>query len=282
MSGQATGWVLRYGPRDRAMRAVLLPIADSANRDGKDSHPGLAAIIEGSLYSRTQVFKILDRLQEAGWIVITEPGGGRGKATTYDIPGVIDAPLGYVENSPVSGPFTQQTVHSTQTNGALVTRNGPLPPPPTSPSATPTVTTVNPYKEHVSRDARAPDPAPLELTLEGSDDAASFAAFWDAWPRRNGRKLSKGQAHQKWRGLTRAERTAALTGARHYADASERGKAGAMDAFRWLEKKLWPDWQTPLPPDSPPVRPTPPPAGRQQIATDRTVSGRWTPATATR
>jgi hypothetical protein len=99
MSGQCTGWLLRHGPRPhdvdrdgeryglartRAMRAVLMPIADAANRDGENSHPGLDAIIEASIYSRRQVFRILDDAIAEGWVEVTEHPR-RGSATVYRV-----------------------------------------------------------------------------------------------------------------------------------------------------------------------------------------------------
>lgn len=87
MSGQATGWVLRHGPQNHAMRAVLLVIADSSNRDGEHAHPGLEALVEGSLYSRATVFRILSRLREEGWVEV-EKGHAPGRSTVFRIPGV--------------------------------------------------------------------------------------------------------------------------------------------------------------------------------------------------
>lgn len=99
MSGACTGWVLRsgphpdhvardgkkYGAKARGYRAVLLTIADAANRDGEHAHPGLAAMCSGSLYSRRQVQTIEDELVAEGWVTVTEHGGGRGRATVYTV-----------------------------------------------------------------------------------------------------------------------------------------------------------------------------------------------------
>lgn len=84
MSGQCTGWVLRHGPKDRAMRAVLVTIADAANRDGEHAHPGIAAMVDGSCYSRATVFRALDRLKEEGWVSVEAEGQGRF-ATVYTV-----------------------------------------------------------------------------------------------------------------------------------------------------------------------------------------------------
>lgn len=99
MSGQATGWVLRNGPSPgdgisaptaRRWRAVLHTIADAANRDGEHAHPGLQAMIEGSLYSRAQVLKTVRELEEAGWIETVEPAAP-GRATTFRLPPMAPA-----------------------------------------------------------------------------------------------------------------------------------------------------------------------------------------------
>jgi hypothetical protein len=67
------------------MRAVLLTIADAANRDGEHSHPGVQAIVEGSLYGRTHVFRTLRKLETEGWLEVEEEGGGRGRAAVYRV-----------------------------------------------------------------------------------------------------------------------------------------------------------------------------------------------------
>lgn len=92
--------------------------------------------------------------------------------------------------------------------------------------------------------------APLIGTQKGEPTSSStavdtFAHFWDAWPKRNGKKLHRAKALAAWGRLTIEQQRAAWRGAKHYADASERGLAGAMDAFRWLQGKLWEEWQEP-------------------------------------
>ncbi len=67
------------------MRAVLITIADAANRDGEHSRPGVAAMVEGSLYGKSHVSAVLRRLVEDGWLEVTEQGNGRGNATTYRV-----------------------------------------------------------------------------------------------------------------------------------------------------------------------------------------------------
>lgn len=66
------------------MRAVLVTIADAANRQGEHAHPGLDAMIDGSLYSKRQVLRIVDDLVAEGWVSITERAR-RGHATVFDV-----------------------------------------------------------------------------------------------------------------------------------------------------------------------------------------------------
>lgn len=93
MSGRCTGWVLEYGPRPdgsitlsvaRRWRAVLGVIADAANADGRNAHPGLDNMVSHSLYSRSSVLATVDELIDAGWIVRTARNAP-GRASTYDV-----------------------------------------------------------------------------------------------------------------------------------------------------------------------------------------------------
>lgn len=89
MSGRCTGWVLKHGPRERAMRSVLIVIADAANADGEHSHPGLTTIIESSLYGRSTVLDTLRLLEDDKWIRVSQRSR-RGQATVYDV--LMDRP----------------------------------------------------------------------------------------------------------------------------------------------------------------------------------------------
>lgn len=100
MSGKCTGWVgehgphpddldrtgKKYGARARGMRLVLLAVADCANVEGEHSHPGIANVARFSLYSTGQCRRTLEELEAEGWLIVTEQGGGRGRATVYRVP----------------------------------------------------------------------------------------------------------------------------------------------------------------------------------------------------
>lgn len=77
------------------------------------------------------------------------------------------------------------------------------------------------------------------LSVEGR-----FEVFWDAWPRRAGRKLYRAKALAAWRRMSLDDQRLAVKGARRYSAACDAGSQGAMDAFRWLRDGLWIEWQT--------------------------------------
>lgn len=127
MSGKCTGWVLANGPRPddldssnkpygfpkaRAMRAVLVAIADAANSAGTHAHPGLAAIIEAALYSRRQVLRVTSDLISEGWLSVESAGGGAGVATVYTVH--MDR-----RNGVTTAPLAEETVPLGEENGAI-------------------------------------------------------------------------------------------------------------------------------------------------------------------
>lgn len=79
-------------------------------------------------------------------------------------------------------------------------------------------------------------------------DADLFQNFWDLYPRRNGKRLSRGKAERIWWGLKPEQKTAAIAAAKHYAAACNSGITIAADAFRWLRDRSFEDWQEPATP----------------------------------
>ncbi len=77
------------------------------------------------------------------------------------------------------------------------------------------------------------------------DRLYGFQHFWEAWPRRGGKRLHRSKAEAVWVTLTLRQRKAAWRGAVHYAQACDLGTQGAIDAFRWLRDRSWDDWQEP-------------------------------------
>lgn len=81
------------------------------------------------------------------------------------------------------------------------------------------------------------------------DPLYGFEPFWERWPKRNGKRLNRNKAERQWKRLTLTEKRQCYIGAGHYAEASAFGGQGAMDAFRWLQDRLWVEWQEPALPD---------------------------------
>lgn len=239
MSGQATGWVLRHGPRpehvDRAgkpygarargLRSVLVAVADAANRDGHHAHPGIDNVADAALYSRRQTISLLAELVSEGWLVIEEEGGGRGLATVYRIP----MPEGG-KGATTAPPELAERVQ-----------------PPPEKGAAETPERVQPGDETVQ-----PRLHPNGLTTEplnGKDQpaaallAAGFDRFWDAYPR----ATAKGDARKAWPAAVKAAGSIDMivAGAERYRDDPNRDDRFTAHASTWLRAERWGD--PPLP-----------------------------------
>jgi hypothetical protein len=70
-----------------------------------------------------------------------------------------------------------------------------------------------------------------------------FDHFWQAYPRRNGRRLGKGLSEKRWVKMTLEDKRAAYRGAKNYAIDCDAGRNIAKDPDRWLRDRLWEDWQ---------------------------------------
>lgn len=87
---------------------------------------------------------------------------------------------------------------------------------------------------------------PSSTDVDPNDD--QFDEFWQAYPKRNGKKVGKGNARIEWRKLTPDQRERALTGAQNLAASDSYPK----DPERFLRKAKggkgdfpFDDWQTP-------------------------------------
>jgi len=88
---------------------------------------------------------------------------------------------------------------------------------------------------------------PPSLALVGTyvPYAHPFDAFWEAYPRRNGKRVLKADAVKVWAKMTPKERDLAMASVGHYRSACDSGLTIACDAVRWLRRKSWEDWDTP-------------------------------------
>lgn len=64
---------------------VLMAIADHADHEGNNAHPGLGLIAWKTGYSRRQVSRIISSLTDKGILVLVESGGGRWRPGTFSI-----------------------------------------------------------------------------------------------------------------------------------------------------------------------------------------------------
>jgi hypothetical protein len=99
-------------------------------------------------------------------------------------------------------------------------------------------------------------------TSPPAEDDTEFEQFWNAYPKRNGKRIGKNKALKVWKRLPRSRREEAMQGVKHYADACDSGLTIAADAFRWLRDKTFEEWQTPATDDP---RKTPAEMGRGRV-----------------
>lgn len=79
-------------------------------------------------------------------------------------------------------------------------------------------------------------------SLDGSAKAKAeerFDRFWQAYPRRDGKRVGKAEAKRVWMRMKPDEHVAAWRGVRNYAASGWKPK----DAHRWLRDRCWEDWQ---------------------------------------
>lgn len=243
MSGQATGWVLRHGPhpehldragkaygaRARGLRAVLVAVADAANRDGDHAHPGTDNVADAALYSRRQTINLLAELVDEGWLEVTEAGGGRGLATVYRVA---------MEARGKGAVAANETVQSDDGKGAADDPERVQPEPETvQPRLHPNgVATEPPNGTH----QRAGEQAALD---------AGFDRFWTEYPR----AAAKGSARHAWAKAVRAAGgiEVIVEGARRFAADPNRSDSFTPHAATWLNAERWADPPLPARTDRP-------------------------------
>lgn len=69
-----------------------------------------------------------------------------------------------------------------------------------------------------------------------------FERFWGIYPRRKGKLLGKGAAHEVWRKLTEDERPLVLRAALNYSRSDLARTGYARDPHRFLRARYWEDW----------------------------------------
>lgn len=251
MSGKVTGWVLEHGPhpdhtdrhgvaygaRARGLRAVLVTVADAANADGENAHPGADNVVRGSLYGRRQAGKILAELVEEGWLEVITQGGGRGNATVYRVP-MVERGTECTESQGPNRALLAEELRTLDEESAH--------------SAT---ETAHPWsaRQRVTNDPSNGDTQREGVALVGDADN-EFERFWQQYPRRDGKRLYRAEALAIWRRLPPAERDRAMRNVGHYAAAAAAGTR-PKDCLRWLRPlpggtvPVFHEWDEPAVPD---------------------------------
>lgn len=251
MSGQATGWVLRNGPRPdmidrngepygqraRGYRMVLVAIADAANRDGEHAHPGNEAICESALYGRRQVSNIIAELVAERWVEVVEEGGGRGRATVYRLSRMAEdetmhsAPRSTKPNRAIEETKPRDDEPETAHSGGETAHSG--------------VRANGVATEQTNgRDTTEAAP-PLALVLVPSPSGPmvdAFDEFWSAYPMKRGKPAAR---HAFASACKRAPAAEIIAGAARYAADPNRSDAFTKWAQGWLREDRWND--PPLP-----------------------------------
>lgn len=117
-----------------------------------------------------------------------------------------------------------------------------------------------------SDSATEPETDSKPSSLPAEDDMR-FSEFWEAYPKRNGKRIGKSQAQAVWKRRTKVERVKALAAVVNYRQACDDGITIAKDAHRWLSGGTFNDWMTPAE--------APPPKDRmERIAEELGLTGR--------
>lgn len=93
-------------------------------------------------------------------------------------------------------------------------------------------------------DPPTPRPAPSGARAEADD--TDFDQFWNAYPKRDGRRVGKAKALAQWRKLDASDRATTLHAVANYA--TERGgidQTQPADAHRWLRDHAFDEWAEP-------------------------------------
>lgn len=69
------------------------------------------------------------------------------------------------------------------------------------------------------------------------------SAFWSRYPKRNGKHLNKRAGQNELNKISSKEIEAVLRGAENFAKSKQARDGFAPDAYRWLRRKSWEEWQ---------------------------------------
>jgi hypothetical protein len=232
MSTQALSWVFDHSKTEGVARLVMIGIANHVDRRG-DGWAYVDEVRRVAKCSLNSYHRAVKAAIELGELEVDVRGGGRLEMRGGYRPNRYVFPLMSCGTQP--GEDTESCgTHGGEVCGPQPGEVGPTQPGEDTPA-------------HIRNDPSLTHQGPGSLTLVGVSELqdSSFSEFWTSYPRRNGKRLGKPEAENAWKRMTRGERTAALTGTTHYAEAVDGGLTFAKDAHRWLKGRCWVDWQEP-------------------------------------
>lgn len=226
MSVKVMGWVWDHSQAGGTDRLVLLAIADSADHDGTNAWPAVSTIARKCQVSERTVQRSIRSLVDLGELRVLDQAGGHGAMRADRRPNLYEIVMddGATERHPEGDGVTPGAPRGDNQGADGVTPLSPNP-------------SLDPSEDPSGNPSSSPEG-------EGRDDDPDrgFDVFWEAYPRRNGKKVGKAKAKAKWRKLNYENKRAAYAAALNYARAVEAGSTIARDAERFLTSKWWEDW----------------------------------------
>lgn len=224
MSIRCQNWVYENSEARGNDRLVLLAIADEADDDGTNGHPGIDRISHKARVPKRTTMRCIERLEAAGWLVVHRPAvRGRGHFNSYEVvmgKGDKGAPfVGDEETVP------ERRVKARKGAQPYLERDRPIDPLTQDPTTTP------------------PKPPGGEVAVRPSSTA--FEAFYAAYPRHEG----KGAAAKAWVkavAMAGGDIQRIVNGALRYREDPNRDPAFTAHPATWLNAGRWDD--DPLPP----------------------------------
>ena len=87
-----------------------------------------------------------------------------------------------------------------------------------------------------------PNPKPKRDNINREQHEISFTEFWDIYPKRNGKKIGKASAKEKFFKLKNSDLANIIIAVTNYSRSKQVLDGYAKDAERFLKKDFWKDW----------------------------------------
>lgn len=230
---------------DAVDKLLLVAMADHVGQDDT-VHASIGLLADEAEVSERTARSRLKAMEERGWItrVRTRIGQRQGVYVTTLQRGPIEA-LPYARR-----PDPEAANHA----GSDPCQPAPQPAPqPATRVAAQEPPNVEPPNLGTTQQVDQPPlaslapPLPVVVAKPSITDRAhpdyGFDRFWSAYPERNGKRVGKAKALDRWRKLDYDTKAAAFAGVRHYRTACDADLTIAKDAERWLRGRCWEDWQ---------------------------------------